>query len=148
MSKDSIRLSEQHGANPSVMICPCCGKDTGVALCGHLKGDAEAPRQMRDSHPCEKCQADFDDYMTKGLVLFIVKDESEDRQHDKGFSPWYYYVGVSVLRRESELAKDIIKQYSEEPKACLLPESVAKQLGVHPEQNKETEKDKANEQEN
>lgn len=45
MSK-SIRLSEKHGVNPSITICPICGKETGIALLGKLKGDKEAPRKI------------------------------------------------------------------------------------------------------
>lgn len=51
----SIRLSPKHGVNPSVLHCPICGKDTGVALLGRLKGDVEAPRNMADKTPCPDC---------------------------------------------------------------------------------------------
>lgn len=45
MSK-GIRVSEKHGVNPSITICPICGKETGIALLGKLKGDEEAPRKI------------------------------------------------------------------------------------------------------
>lgn len=45
MSKD-IRVSEKHGVNPSITICPICGKETGIVLLGKLKGDEEAPRKL------------------------------------------------------------------------------------------------------
>lgn len=38
MSK-GIRVSEKYGVNPSITICPICGKETGIALLGRLKGD-------------------------------------------------------------------------------------------------------------
>lgn len=38
MSKN-IRLSEKHGVNPSIIVCPICDKETGIALLGKLKGD-------------------------------------------------------------------------------------------------------------
>lgn len=44
MSK-GIRVSEKHGVNPSITICPICGKETSIALLGKLKGDKEAPRK-------------------------------------------------------------------------------------------------------
>ena len=53
MSK-GIRVSEKHGVNPSITICPICGKETGIALLGKLKGDKEAPRRML-SDPCDDC---------------------------------------------------------------------------------------------
>ena len=56
----SIELSPKHGVNPSLTICPICGKDTGVALFGRLKGDAEAPRQVVDRQPCPDCRKVID----------------------------------------------------------------------------------------
>lgn len=53
MSK-GIRVSEKHGVNPSITICPICGKETGIALLGKLKGDEEAPMRML-SDPCDDC---------------------------------------------------------------------------------------------
>lgn len=53
MSK-GIRVSEKHGVNPSITICPICGKETGIALLGKLKGDKEAPMIML-SDPCDDC---------------------------------------------------------------------------------------------
>jgi hypothetical protein len=40
--KDSIRLSEKHGVNPSLMLCFYCGEASGVALLGRLKGDQDS----------------------------------------------------------------------------------------------------------
>lgn len=53
MSK-GIRVSEKHGVNPSITICSICGKETGIALLGKLKGDKEAPMRML-SDPCDDC---------------------------------------------------------------------------------------------
>lgn len=53
MSK-GIRVSEKHGVNPSITICPICDKETGIALLGKLKGDKEAPMRML-SDPCDDC---------------------------------------------------------------------------------------------
>lgn len=79
MSKN-IRLSEKHGVNPSITICPICGKETGIALLGKLKGDKEAPMRML-SDPCDDCVSKLDDdkiyilaindqgYSTKGIII-------------------------------------------------------------------------------
>lgn len=65
MSK-SIKISPKHGLNPSVTTCFFCGKDTGVALLGRLKGDAEAPhRIVADYEPCDDCKA----LMAQGITL-------------------------------------------------------------------------------
>lgn len=60
MSK-GIRLSKKHGLNPSILVCPICGKESGLALCGKMKGDAEAPRYMLDNKPCNDCKEKFED---------------------------------------------------------------------------------------
>lgn len=45
---------KKHGVNPSITICPICGKEIGIALLGKLKGDKEAPMRML-SDPCDDC---------------------------------------------------------------------------------------------
>ena len=42
----SVTLSKKHGLNPSITVCPICGKETGIALLGKLKEDKEAPRKI------------------------------------------------------------------------------------------------------
>lgn len=79
MSSRSIRLSEKHGVNPSILHCPICGKETGIGLLGKLKGDAEAPRDMVDSNPCENCQKVID-----GGGHFII----EVRDGESGNNPY------------------------------------------------------------
>lgn len=64
MSK--IRLSEEHGLNPSVAVCFFCGKDKGVVVLGKLKGDAKAPRRaIYDYRPCDECR----EKMSKGVTI-------------------------------------------------------------------------------
>lgn len=53
-----IPLSPKHGLNPSVVYCPICGKDTGIALMGKMKGDAEAPHKVQGDL-CEDCAKDY-----------------------------------------------------------------------------------------
>lgn len=55
-TRNSVRISKKHGVNPSMLVCPCCLEDTGVALLGQLPKDAEAPREMLDREPCDKCK--------------------------------------------------------------------------------------------
>lgn len=63
MSKDSIELSPKYGVNPSLLQCPVCHKDTGIALLGKLKGDAEAPKYMNEL--CDDCKKEY----TVGIVV-------------------------------------------------------------------------------
>ena len=67
----SIRLSPKHGVNPSIMVCPICGKETGVALLGRLKGDTEAPRHIPDRIPCPECRKVLDQ---GGHFIIEVRD--------------------------------------------------------------------------
>lgn len=41
-----IKFSEKHGVNPTITLCPVCGKETGIAMLGKLKNDAEAPKYI------------------------------------------------------------------------------------------------------
>lgn len=62
----SIRLSPKHGVNPALMKCPLCFQNTGVALLGHLAGDAQAPYLgTRDTEPCAECM----EHMKMGILL-------------------------------------------------------------------------------
>lgn len=59
MKKD-ITLSKNYGLNPSIIICPICGKDIGIALFGHIKGDKEAPKYVQGDL-CDECKAKIND---------------------------------------------------------------------------------------
>lgn len=78
MSEDSIILSEEHGVNPSITHCECCGKEIGIALFGKLKGDAEAPRDVYMGL-CDDCQSVVDQ---DGLMIIEVRDG------EKGNNPY------------------------------------------------------------
>lgn len=97
---DSIRLSEKHGLNPSVMLCPVCGNDTGLALMGKLKGDVEAPRNSLDQVPCDKCRTKFAEYKGMGFVLFGIDDEYEKMDREK-VTPWQMFREVHVITHEA-----------------------------------------------
>jgi len=67
-----IILSEKHGVNPSLDICPICEKPRGVILFGRLPGDAEAPRKSVSSlFPCDECRTAIGD----GIVCYRAVDK-------------------------------------------------------------------------
>lgn len=68
--KGSITLSHKYGVNPSIAHCECCGKETGLALFGRLKGDAKAPRDVAMGL-CNDCQNVID---SEGLMIIEVRD--------------------------------------------------------------------------
>lgn len=78
---DKIRISKQHGVNPSVETCIVCGKDMGVVLFGTSYKDAkgktaEAPHRICLGHVCDECKG----VIERGGKFFIeVKDGSDHR---------------------------------------------------------------------
>lgn len=57
---NSIKISPQHGLNPSLVICPYCREPKGIALMGRLPQDREAPKEVvQDYEPCDKCKKLF-----------------------------------------------------------------------------------------
>lgn len=106
---DSIRLSPKHGLNPSLLHCRFCGKEYGIALCGRLPDDAEAPRHT--SHGvCDDCTKVLD---VGGLLVIEVRDgESGPNPYRTG-----RMVGVSKAARQK-------LGVSDEHPACYMPESI------------------------
>lgn len=70
MSK-GIRVSEKYGVNSSITICPICGKETGIALLGKLKGDEKAPMRML-SDPCDDCVSKLGD---DKIYILAINDQ-------------------------------------------------------------------------
>lgn len=71
MSKDNIKLSPQHGLNPTIPVCFWCGKEKNeVALMGKMdKQDSAAPKHLIvDYEPCDKCKELF----SKGVHVIGV----------------------------------------------------------------------------
>ena len=95
-------LSEKHGVNPSLILCPYCGKETGIALFGKLKGDKEAPRSVVGNDLCDECKKKVDD----GFVLVI-----EARQTNEG---------VEFLRRRAEIKREFISKNVDTSRGVVL----------------------------
>lgn len=77
MSKN-IRLSPEHGLNPTMGICMWCGEPTNeIALLGKLPKDAEAPRYSVVSYePCDKCKETWN----KGIALIECSEARPDNR--------------------------------------------------------------------
>ena len=102
MAKDSIKISEKHGVNPTIPICFYCGEDKNeVALLDKLKGDVKAPmRMLLDYVPCDKCKEKWAEM--NAIILVGVQDtpvqEGQppiDNQEGKDLYPTGSYVGVT-----------------------------------------------------
>ena len=68
----SVTLSKKHGLNPSMVVCPICGKAESVALLGHIKGEEEAPRYIQGDI-CDECKARVTD--NKCFVISVGEDQ-------------------------------------------------------------------------
>ena len=66
-----VIVSKQHGINPSILVCPVCGKDYAIAVLGRLKGDKKAPMTMK-GELCEECTKKY-------VTIFEVKEDSRER---------------------------------------------------------------------
>lgn len=79
----SLKISKKHGLNPALEVCFWCGKERGIALCGHLKGDAEAPRRIVCSlEPCPECKKAFE----KGVHIVEVTSDGSRFECNKAFA--------------------------------------------------------------
>ena len=94
-----IRLSEQHGVNPSVEKCFYCMKDIGVVLFGKMKGDKKAPEHVVTStEPCDECK----ELMERGIILISVDEEKTEDFDNPWRSGGWCVVKEDFLRRVIE----------------------------------------------
>jgi hypothetical protein len=102
----NIRLSDNHGVNPSLGVCFWCGGDTGdILLLGRLPGDEPAPMRAVYSYlPCATCQADWQ----KGIVLIEAKHAAWDTRPQ--IQP-----GVWPTGRWAILTRDAAARFIREP---------------------------------
>lgn len=93
-----VTLSKKYGLNPSVIVCPICGKES-IAILGYIKGDKEAPRYIQGDI-CDECKARVAD--NKCFVISVGEDQR--------------------LKRYTIVSKDIFTQKVEEC-AVLMKEA-------------------------
>ena len=70
----SLKLSKEHGLNPSLLVCPICGKDVGIALLG-ANGGKKAPYQMISMELCDDCKKTVKNGNTFILSVKQTSDE-------------------------------------------------------------------------
>lgn len=120
----NIKLSPKHGVNPSLMVCPVCGEEYGVALLGRLPGDAEAPRRaVYENKPCDKCK----EYMKQGVILISVRDGEEGSDNPYRTGGWVVVKREAIRRivTSPELAEEICAKG-----VAYVPDSVWDMLGL------------------
>lgn len=70
----TLRLSQKYGLNPTLLVCPVCGKDTGIALLG-ANGGKEAPKYSKSPELCDECKEKY---------ITIIEVESESNRKATG----------------------------------------------------------------
>ena len=81
----NIRLSPKHGLNPSLLVCPICGKENGeIALLGRINdetrhADIEAPKYMIGKNPCKDCK----ELLDKGCKFLLETEDMAIRGEKK-----------------------------------------------------------------
>ncbi len=123
-----MRLSKEHGLNPSILKCPICGKDGDLVLFGAAwKG--EAPMYVKGQDPCEKCRQDLEGFREQGFLFIVLSNEAESLKENKGFTPWLYFKYLVVLKRDCDLVKSIKVEHQG---AVFMGETEARKIGIMP----------------
>jgi hypothetical protein len=122
-----LRLSEQHGVNPSVEQCFTCMKDVGVVLFGRMKGDVEAPRKVclgHDSEPCEECKK----HMEMGVILISVDESKSEDMNNPWRTGGWVVVKEDLIKRvfkPDELVQHVLKR-----RMAFMPDDAWDMLGL------------------
>lgn len=110
----SIRLSKEYGLNPSMLLCPACGGDAGIALLGANNGK-EAPRKMLSNELCKVCKK----HIKEGKVVVIeVKEENQE-----------YRTGLVAYVDQVELMK-VLPELKVEHTVIRLSDEVCRTIGI------------------
>lgn len=71
-----IKLSKEHGVNPSIYCCEICGAEYAVVLFGELEKDTKAPTRITNGI-CKDCS----ELIKSGGVIFIeVEDSTNEKE--------------------------------------------------------------------
>lgn len=114
MGKD-IRLSKKHGLNPTIPLCPYCGKPKNqIAMLGEEgdklakalgRADGEMPMHCHlpgDVDPCEECLETKKDY----VFLFSAEDTEKGPRPAGGFAMVSRTFLESILKDPSAIPEE------------------------------------------
>lgn len=120
-----IRLSPQHGINPSISVCFFCQKDKNeLVLPGLLKGDAEAPhRAVWNKEPCDECKG----FMKQGIILISVDEDKTEDFLDPYRSGGWCVIKEDAIKRMivGETANQVLKE-----RVAFVPDDVWNHFGL------------------
>ena len=111
-----IKPSKAHGLNPSVIMCPLCGKDSGVAFFGYIEGDQKAPDKVAGD-PCHQCT----EHMKRGFIIVEAEKSDEGIKLLGGFWVITYEAAQKLIVSEEALKM----------RCCYMDRETCTQLGLH-----------------
>jgi hypothetical protein len=132
----SLRLSEQHGVNPSVEQCFTCMKDVGVVLFGKINAgrharpadrDPQAPLRVcfgPNSEPCAECKK----HMGMGIILISVDEPKSTDMKNPWRTGGWAVVSEAFIKRvlnPPELVEAVLKR-----RMAFMPDEVWDMLGL------------------
>lgn len=141
MSK-SIRISPKHGLNPTIPICPFCGKERQeIAIMGRVGGkeDIEMPMYaIIDFEPCDECKAAMD----QGITLIMA---TQNKYKSSGIlldaNQGMYFEGHWAVIKEEGIKraisdKNMLEQVLKARRAYLDEEAYGKvySIAAHPDE--------------
>lgn len=136
MSKD-IKLSPEHGVNPTIPVCFWCGQEKNqVALLGKIdKKDSAAPMKMIiDYEPCDKCKELF----SKGIhvigvseepiveKMFPIVDDGKNKLYPTGsmfVAPEDWIKGFLTANEQDGMIEDVLAK-----KVLLMPDKIVSEI--------------------
>lgn len=138
-----VKISKNHGANPTLGVCFWCGNETGeIALLGMLKDDQQAPMKSVISYvPCECCKSQMD----KGVTVM----KCSSHPVIPGQAPMKngaYPTGAFVTLKEgvyflNELANDLGREPFKAGEVFCLEDIAWDKLGFGKIKDKSTEEE-------
>lgn len=106
---DSIRLSEKHGVNPSILRCFICGEDIGIAIMGRLPGDKEAPMNIINGEMCDKCKKKIEDgYVAIVEASNVNTDEKSIDIKDVKFTGRSVFARKEIFNKYLNTSKGVV----------------------------------------
>jgi hypothetical protein len=121
----NIKLSAEHGLNPSINVCLFCGTEKNeLILPGRLKGDKKAPmKAVWDTQPCDTCRT----HMKRGIMLICVDPEKTTNRKNPYRTGAMVVVTEEYVQRilDEDTAKNLIKC-----RMSFVPQDVWVQLGL------------------
>jgi hypothetical protein len=130
----SLRLSKEHGLNPSIAVCFWCGEETGeLVLLGHNKGREADRKAVYGYDPCPKCK----EQMELGITIIEVEPNvngcNRPPLFEGGPVPTGRFWVVKPHLIENNVGEPLRSQIIESGK-CLLAHETAVEMGlVEPE---------------